>query len=55
MELSHIIKRFSEGRLKWWPSSNEALTSLAARELYVILYNGIPSSAQFAEPWRNLH
>jgi len=50
-----IIKRFSEGRLKWWPSSNEALTSLAARELYVILYNGIPSSAQFAEPWRSLH
>ena len=37
-----IVRRFSEGRLKWWPSSNSTLTPLAARELYILLYNGIP-------------
>ena len=48
-----IIKRFSEGRLRWWPSSQKPLTPLAAKELYILLYNGIPHSAQFAEDWRS--
>lgn len=47
-----IVRRFSEGRLKWWPSSNSTLTPLAARELYILLYNGIPYKAQFAKDWR---
>ena len=48
-----IVKRFSEGRLKWWPKDSCALTSLAAKELYILLYNGIPHSAQFADDWRS--
>lgn len=50
-----LQKRFCEGKLKWWPtSSSEPLTPLAAKHLQVIIYNGIPSSAQFADDWRKL-
>jgi len=48
-----IVRRFSEGRLKWWPCANSPLTPLAARELYILLYNGIPYKAQFAQDWRS--
>lgn len=49
-------KRFSRGRLGWWPQSNgEALHPLAAQELSVLLYNGNPVDAGFSEPWRKLH
>lgn len=50
-----IQKRFSDGRLRWWPqSTGEPLTQLAAKQLQVLIYNGDPSTAQFAEDWRKL-
>jgi hypothetical protein len=48
-------KRFSEGRLKWWPrAADTPLHSLEAQHLAVLLYNGLPEQARFAEPWRKL-
>ena len=48
-------KRWSKGRLTWWPTEGEArLHPLAARELAVLLYNGDPSAARFAPDWRRL-
>jgi transposase len=49
------LKRFSQGRLRWWPAlTGEPLTLLAAQRLHVLLYQGNPESAQLAEPWRRL-
>jgi transposase len=49
------LKRWSQGRLRWWPkSTGEPLTTLAAQQLQVLLYNGNPEGAQMAEQWRPL-
>jgi transposase len=48
-------RRFSEGRIRWWPDrSNEKLRTLAAQQLSVLLYNGNPLQANFAPEWRQL-
>ncbi len=50
-----VLRRFSEGRIRWWPASiNEKLHPLAAQQLSVLLYNGHPLEANFAPPWRKL-
>jgi transposase len=50
-----LQKRFSEGKLRWWPQqTGEPLTPLAAKQLFILIYNGDPGSAQFAEDWRKL-
>jgi transposase len=50
-----ILRRFSKGRLKWWPQkSDQPITQLAARELQVLINKGIPEYAQFEEEWRPL-
>ncbi|MBA2732974.1 MAG: IS66 family insertion sequence element accessory protein TnpB [Acidobacteria bacterium] len=49
------LKRFSRGRLAWWPqASGASLHPLAAHQLSVLLMNGHPDGARFAEPWRRL-
>jgi len=49
------LKRLSRGRLSYWPrAADEPLTPLAARQLHVLLYNGDPRSAHFADDWRKL-
>jgi transposase len=49
------LKRFSKGRLLWWPTSpSDRLHSLGAQQLSVLLYHGDPSQARFSEPWRRL-
>jgi len=48
-------KRLSEGRFKWWPSSDTdgaVHTPLAAHELQVLLWNGNPRAASVANFWR---
>jgi len=51
-----IIRRFSQGRLQWWPKTQaDTLTHLLeAKQLQVLLYNGLPEQASFASPWRSL-
>jgi hypothetical protein len=49
------MKRFSQGRLQGWPATDtEALQPLAAQQLLVLLYNGQPHAAAFADDWRPL-
>ncbi len=49
------LKRFSRGRLAWWPPTTDApLHPLAAHQLSVLLMNGHPELARFQEPWRRL-
>lgn len=49
------LRRFSCGRLRWWPTKTEGpLTQLAAQQLQILLYQGSPVGAQLAEDWRRL-
>ncbi len=49
------LRRFSQGKISWWPSpAGELLHPLAAQQLAVLLYHGHPLHAHFAEPWRRL-
>lgn len=52
------MKRFSQGRLQGWPQpgslDSDALQPLAAQQLLVLLYNGQPRAAAFADDWRPL-
>lgn len=51
-----IIRRFSRGKLAWWPTStDEALQPLAAQQLAVILAQGNPMSAGFPTDWRKIN
>jgi transposase len=47
-------KRLSTGRFQWWPRTEGARMPLSARELLVLLWNGLPSQAQMAHDWRKL-
>jgi len=47
-------KRFSKGRLKFWPVSLEASKSLSMSELQILLWNGNPTTAQIAPIWRKV-
>ena len=48
-------KRLSAGRLHWWPKPGVSqLTTLAARQLQMLLWNGDVKNARFGEQWRPL-
>jgi transposase len=49
------LKRFSRGRLAWWPtSSGELLQPLQAQQLAVLLAQGNPKQASFPADWRKV-
>ena len=49
------LKRFSQGRLAWWPASSASLIHpLDAQQLSVLIYNGLPDQARFQDHWRKL-
>ncbi len=49
------LKRWSRGKLTWWPAmGSDALHPLAAQQLAVLIYNGDPERARFAPDWRKL-
>lgn len=49
-------KRLSTGRFRWWPSRRtEAVTSLQAHELHVLLCGGDPSGTKGAPVWRKVN
>ncbi len=49
------LKRYSQGKVSWWPVSHETpLHPLAAQQLSVLLYHGHPQLARFNADWRKL-
>ena len=45
-----VTRRFSRGKLSFWPAADDAtLHPMLAQELSVILYQGDPKTARFAE------
>ena len=49
-----LMKRLSQGRFTWWPTTSDARVPLAARELIIVLWNGNPERAQMACDWRRV-
>jgi transposase len=48
-------KRFSRGHVRYWPASaEEAVTSLQAHELVVLLRGGDPRGTRAAPDWRRV-
>jgi transposase len=47
-------KRFSSGKLKWWPTTQEQAFRLQASELLVILAQGIPTQINIPKNWREI-
>ena len=55
MKPLRVIRRFSRGKLAWWPHSiDEPLQPLAAQQLAVILAQGNPRQAAFPDDWRKI-
>ncbi len=48
------MKRLSQGRFKWWPTSTDARLPLSARDLGVLIWNGDPQGARMAGDWRRV-
>lgn len=48
-------KRFSKGRLAWWPTSRDNAVEIRATELLLILAQANPVVASIPEDWRRLH
>jgi transposase len=44
-------KRLSKGTFRWWPKGP---SSVDARQLQTLLWNGNPESAQFSDNWRKV-
>ena len=47
-------KRLSQGRFRWWPRGEGQVTSLAAYELQLLLWNGNPDTARVSPLWKQL-
>jgi transposase len=47
-------KRFSSGKLKWWPRTAEEASTLRAVELIIMLQQGNPQEVHVPEDWRHL-
>lgn len=47
-------KRFSQGKLKWWPKSQHDVHSLQAHELLILLRQGNPENIDIQKDWKPL-
>ena len=47
-------KRFSQGKLAWWPSQPQQADDIRAIELLLILQQGVPEQAKVPPSWRRL-
>lgn len=48
-------KRFSQGKLAWWPNDPSKTVSLRASEFQILMAQGDPMKAAIPEDWRPLH
>ena len=49
-----MMKRLSQGRFLWWPTSADARGPLSARERMLLTWHGHPDRAQMAQDWRRV-
>lgn len=46
------MKRFSRGKLAWWPKSNGTTETISAHNLQVLLYQGDPTKISIPIDWK---
>ena len=49
------LRRFSKGKLKWWPSKKQSTYRIGATELQVLLYQGEPDYIRLTPDFKPLH
>ena len=50
-----IMKRFSKGKLSWWPMDKGDKLNVRAEALQILLIQGDPRFMHAPIPWRNIH
>jgi len=48
------LKRFSKGKLAWWPTDTSSLYSISATQLHVLLQQGHPLQLKIPDHWKPL-
>lgn len=48
------IKRFSKGKLSWWPTEASPLYSLSPTQLHILLHQGHPLQVKIPKDWKPL-
>ena len=48
------MKRFSQGKLRWWPTGNGKTQAISAYELQIVLSQGHPKQANIAPDWKRI-
>ena len=48
-------KRFSKGKIAWWPQNQTQACAIRAVELLLMLGQGDPQMAKVSDEWRQLH
>lgn len=48
------MKRFSQGKLAWWPKEEAQSYEISASHLNILLYQGNPDAALIPEDWRRV-
>lgn len=48
------LKRLSTGKFSWWPKSEQEIYLALAREVQVLLWNGMPQLSNFQPLWKPL-
>jgi transposase len=49
-----FFKRFSSGKLKWWPGTQQDAERITSVELLILFNQGHPREARLSEPWRRV-
>jgi transposase len=48
------MKRFSQGKLAWWPKSTCSIETITAQHLQVLLYQGDPTKTTIPPDWKRI-
>lgn len=48
------MKRFSRGKLAWWPKGDTPTYRISPSQLQILLYQGDPTQATIPEDWRRI-
>jgi transposase len=49
------FKRFSRGKLSWWPTANTNTFNASASQLQILLYQGNPTFAKIPADWQPIN
>ena len=48
------MKRFSSGKLAWWPKGTHNVETITAQHLQILLYQGDPTKTMIPPDWKHI-